>query len=45
MDVFTHVTSEVADGVIEVSPAEVTDGVLTLKGDNVKVENNKLIIQ
>lgn len=45
VDVFTHVTSEVADGVIEVSPAEVTDGVLTLKGDNVKVENNKLIIK
>lgn len=45
VDVFTHVTSEVADGVIEVSPAEVSDGVLTLKGDNVKVENNKLIIK
>lgn len=45
VDVFTHVTSEVADGVIEVSPAEVTNGVLTLKGDNVKVENNKLIIK
>lgn len=44
VDVFTHVTSEVAEGVVEVSPAEVTDGVLTLKGDNVKVENNKLII-
>lgn len=45
VDVFTHVTSEVADGVVEVSPAEVTDGVPTLKGDNVKVENNKLIIK
>ncbi len=45
VDVFTHVTSEVADGVAEVSPAEVSDGVLTVKGDNVKVENNKLIIQ
>lgn len=45
VDVFTHVTSEVADGVVEVSPAEVSDGVLTLKGDNVKVENNKLIIK
>lgn len=45
VDVFTHVTSEVADGVVEVSPAEVSDGVLTIKGDNVKVENNKLIIQ
>ena len=45
VDVFTHVSSEVADGVVEVSPAEVTDGVLTLKGDNVKVENNKLIIK
>lgn len=45
VDVFTHVTSEMADGVVEVSPAEVTDGVLTLKGDNVKVENNKLIIK
>jgi len=45
MDVFTHVMSEVADGVVEVSPAEVADGVLTIKGDNVKVENNKLIIQ
>lgn len=44
VDVFTHVTSEVADGVAEVSPAEVADGVLTIKGDNVKVENNKLII-
>lgn len=44
VDVFTHVTSEVADGVVEVSPAEVADGVLTIKGDNVKVENNKLII-
>lgn len=44
-DVFTHVSSEVADGVVEVSPAEVSDGVLALKGDNVKVENNKLIIQ
>ena len=43
VDVFTHVTSEVADGVAEVSPAEVTDGVLEIKGDNVKVENNKLI--
>lgn len=45
VDVFTHVTSEVADGVVEVSPAEVSDGVLALKGDNVKVENNKLIIK
>lgn len=45
VDVFTHVTSEVADGVVEVSPAKVSDGVLTVKGDNVKVENNKLIIQ
>lgn len=45
VDVFTHVMSEVADGVVEVSPAEVADGVLTIKGDNVKVENNKLIIQ
>ena len=45
VDVFTHVTSEVADGVIEVSPAKVTDGVLTVKGDNVKVENNKLMIK
>lgn len=45
VDVFTHVTSEVADGVVEVSPAEVSDGVLEIKGDNVKVENNKLIIQ
>lgn len=45
VDVFTHVTSEVADGVVEVSPAEVSDGVLTIKGDNVKVKNNKLIIQ
>mgnify|MGYP004455489617 CR=1 FL=1 len=44
MDVFTHVTSEVADGVAEVSPAEVSDGVLEIKGDNVKVKNNKLII-
>nr|DAH54422.1 MAG TPA: putative glycosyl hydrolase family protein [Caudoviricetes sp.] len=45
VDVFTHVTSEVADGVMKMSPAEVADGVLTIKGDNVKVENNKLIIQ
>lgn len=45
VDVFTHVTSEVADGVVEVSPAEVSDGVLEIKGDNVKVENNKLIIK
>lgn len=45
VDVFTHVTSEVADGVIEVSPAKVSDGVLEIKGDNVKVKNNKLIIQ
>ena len=45
VDVFTHVTSEVADGVIEVSPAKVSDGVLEIKGDNVKVENNKLIIK
>lgn len=45
VDVFTHVTSEVADGVVEVGPAEVADGVLTIKGDNVKVENNKLIIK
>lgn len=45
VDVFTHVTSEVADGVVEVSPAEVADSMLTIKGDNVKVENNKLIIQ
>lgn len=44
VDVFTHVASEVADGVMEPSPAEVADGVLTIKGDNVKVENNKLII-
>lgn len=44
VDVFTHVTSEVADGVVEVGPAKVSDGVLTIKGDNVKVENNKLII-
>ncbi len=44
VDVFTRVTSEVADGVVEMTPAEVTDGVLTIKGDNVKVENNKLII-
>lgn len=44
VDVFAHVTSEVADGVVEVSPAEVADGMLTIKGDNVKVENNKLII-
>ena len=43
-DVFTHVTSEVAEGTVEISPAEVADGVLTIKGDNVKVENNKLII-
>lgn len=45
VDVFTRVTSEVVDGVVEVSPAEVADGVLTIKGDNVKVENNKLIIK
>lgn len=45
VDVFTYVASEVADGVVEVSPAEVADGVLTIKGDNVKVENNKLIIK
>lgn len=45
VDVFTHVTSEVADGVVEVSPAEVADDMLTIKGDNVKVENNKLIIR
>lgn len=45
VDVFTHVTSEVADGVIEVSPAKVSDGVLEIKGDNVKVENSKLIIK
>lgn len=45
VDVFTHVMSEVADGVVEVSPAEVSEGMLTIKGDNVKVENNKLIIQ
>ena len=45
VDVFTHVTSEVADGVVEVSPAEVTEGVLTVRGDNVKVENNKLVIK
>lgn len=45
VDVFTHVTSEVADGVVEVSPAKVSDGVLTIMGDNVKVENNKLIIK
>lgn len=45
VDVFTHVTSEVADGVVEVSPAKVSDGVLEIKGDNVKVENNKLIIK
>ena len=44
VDVFTHVASEVADGVMEVSPAEVADGMLTIKGDNIKVENNKLII-
>ena len=44
VDVFTRVTSEVADGVVEMTPAEVADGVLTIKGDNVKVENNKLII-
>lgn len=44
VDVFTHVTSEVADGGVELNPAEVVDGVLTIKGDNVKVENNKLII-
>lgn len=44
VDVFAHVTSEVADGIVEVSPAEVADGMLTIKGDNVKVENNKLII-
>lgn len=45
VDVFTHVTSEVADGVVEVGPAKVSDGVLEIKGDNVKVENNKLIIK
>ena len=45
VDVFTRVISEVADGVVEVSPAEVADGVLTIKGDNAKVENNKLIIK
>lgn len=45
VDVFAHVTSEVAEGVVEVSPAKVSDGVLTIKGDNVKVENNKLIIK
>lgn len=45
VDVFTHVMSEVADGVVEVSPAKVSEGMLTIKGDNVKVENNKLIIQ
>ncbi len=45
VDVFTHVTSEVADGVVEVSPAEVADDMLTIKGDNVKVKINKLIIQ
>lgn len=44
VDVFTHVTSEVVDGVLEVSPAKVADGMLTIKGDNIKVENNKLII-
>lgn len=44
VDVFTRVTSEVADGVVEVGPAKVSDGVLEIKGDNVKVENNKLII-
>lgn len=44
VDVFTHVTSEVAEGVVEVGPAKVSDGVLEIKGDNVKVENNKLII-
>lgn len=45
VDVFTHVTSEVADGVVEVSPAKVSEGVLEIRGDNVKVENNKLIIK
>lgn len=45
VDVFAHVSSEMADGVVEVSPAKVSDGVLEIKGDNVKVENNKLIIQ
>ena len=45
VDVFTHVTSEVADGVAEVSPAKVSDGVLEIKGDNIKVENNKMIIK
>ena len=45
VDVFTHVTSEVADGVVELNPAEVADGLLTIRGDNVKVENDKLIIQ
>lgn len=45
VDVFTHVMSEVADGVVELNPAEVADGLLTIKGDNAKVENNKLIIQ
>lgn len=44
VDVFAHVTSEVADGVVEVGPAKVSDGVLEIKGDNVKVENDKLII-
>lgn len=44
VDVFTRVISEVADGVAELNPAEVADGLLTIKGDNVKVENNKLII-
>lgn len=44
VDVFTHVSSEVADGVVEVGPAKVSDGVLEIKGDNVKVENDKLII-
>ena len=37
VDVFAHVTSEVADGVVEVSPAKVADDMLTIKGDNVKV--------
>lgn len=45
VDVFTRVLSGVADGVVELSPAEVADGMLTIKGDNVKVENNKLIIK
>lgn len=45
VDVFTHVTSEVVEGVVEVGPAKVSDGVLEIKGDNVKVKNNKLIIK